>query len=330
MLGIAVLASAFTIASPVLAYNIVFGNRDTENVREEFENSLNTNSLSTVIDDGTNFGAVPNSANFPDSPNFPSVASVPRSGTIDGKNFTYTIYDIDFSDSPNGSLTPGSIGGDIEDLDNVTIEIPAGQEGANGIYDWGVDSSTGSGTSNAALFDFTGNSIGHFGVDLHDFEAGFGIEDPNSGASGEIRIYQSGNLVQSYVLQFPGPNGGGTTDNPNNTDANDSKIAGYGNRQSMFVGITANNSSEFFDRVVFVLGDDDVGNFDENGMIITSDINDGSTERWAADGFTFGEAYQQEIPFEFSPTIGFLIVGGLWASNRIGKKLEKSGVKTIQ
>ena len=311
LLRMVAIASTIIITPPVLAFNVVFGNRDTENVRTDFENSLNTNSLSTIIDDGTNFGAAPATG---------SVASVPRSGTIGGKSFTYTIYDIDFSDSPNGSLTPGSVGGDIDDLDNVTVEIPASQDTANGIYGWGLDSEFGSGTSNAALFDFTGNSIGHFGLDLHDFEAGAGIDVNNStsGASGEIRIYQSGSLVESYVLQFPGPDGGGSTDNPNDPPANDSEIAGYGNRQSMFVGITADNPSEFFDQVVFVIGDDDV-----DTVGVRSQDNDGSTERWAADGFTFGEAYQQTaIPFEFSPTLGFFIVGGLWAGNRIRKKLE--------
>ena len=315
LLGIVTVAGIVTLAPSAIAYNIVFGNRDTETVRTDFENSLNTNSSSTVIDDGTNFGAAPATG---------SVASVPRSGNIGGNSFTYTIYDIDFSDSPNGSLTPGSVGGDIDDLDNVTVEIPASQDTADGIYGWGVDGSSGSGTSNAALFDFTGNSIGHFGVDLHDFEAGAGIDDPNSGASAEIRLYQSGSLVHSYVLQFPGPDGGGSTDNPNNTTDNDSQIAGYGNRQSMFVGITADNPSEFFDQVAFVLGDDDV-----DTVGVPSSVNDGSTERWAADGFTFGEAYQQTIPFEFSPTLGFLIVGGLWASNRIRKKIIEPNSRGI-
>jgi hypothetical protein len=271
------------------------------------------NTLSTVIDNGTHFGAAPATG---------SVANVSRSGTIGTQSFNYKIYDINFSDSPNGLITPGSSGNDINALDDVTVEIPASQDNADGIYGWGVDGETGNGTSNAALFDFTGNSIGHFGLDLHDFEAGASISPSNStsGASGKIRLYQAGNLIYSYTLQFPGVQGGGSTDKPNNGINNDSLYKGYGNRQSMFVGITANKPSEFFDQAVFVLGDDDV---DTPG--IASDVNDGSTERWAADGFAFGTAYRS-VPFEFSPTLGLFLMGGFWGTYKMRKR---SNIKSI-
>lgn len=282
LFGVVVTASILTIAPSALAFNVVFGDRDTENTRSEFTNSLNTNSLSTVIDDGTNFGAAPAAV---------SVPSVSRNGTINGKNFAYTIYDVDFSTSPTGVINPGNTGGDIDELDNVTVETPVRQDTAVGSYSWGVDSATGArSTPNAALFDFTGNSIGHFGVDLHDFEAG--ANNSFSGASGEIRVYDSSNLVFSYDLQFPALN--------------------YGDGESIFVGITANNPNEFFDQIAFVLGDDDVG-------------GNGYTEQWAADGFTFGEAYNESIavPFEFSPTLGLIVVGGLWMGNKARTKISQ-------
>lgn len=304
-----VTVNILSISSSASAFSIVFGNRDTDNVRTNFINSFNTNTLSTVIDNGTLFGTAPAIGN---------VASVNRSGTIGTKSFNYKIYDINFSDSPNGLITPGSAGNDIDQLDQITVEAPVSQDNADGIYGWGVDGATGNGTSNAALFDFTGNSIGHFGLDLHDFEAGAGISAGNStsGASGKIRLYKAGSLVYSYTLQFPGVQGGGSTDNPNNALDNDSLYQGYGNRQSMFVGITANNPSEFFDQAVFVLGDDDVST-----PGIASDVNDGSTERWAADGFAFGTAYRS-VPFEFSPSLGLFLMSGFWGTCKIRKRLR--------
>ena len=309
LLWIATIANLIGFSAPADAFTIIFGERDA-GIRTDFNNAFNTNTASTVIDDGTSFGV---------APVIGSVAKVERNGNIGTKSFSYKIYDINFSNAPTGSISPGSVGDDISELDNITVEIPAKQELAKGIYGWGVDGESGKGTTaNAALFDFTGNSIGHFGIDLHDFEAGTGIDANNntSGASGEIRLYQSGNLVHSHTLQFPGVDGGGSTDNPNNTKDNDSAYKGYGNKQSMFVGITASDPSEFFDGVVFVLGDDDV-----DTVGIPSTTNDGSTERWAADGFTFGEAYKT-VPFEFSPSLGIFVAIGIWITKQIQKKLR--------
>ena len=314
LLGLIVTASLLSISPSVLAFTVVFGDRDTTNVRSEFINSLGVDSLSTVVDNGTDFGTAP-------TPTGTNLDSVTRTNSINGKTFSYTIYDIDFSDTPNGLITPAIAGNDIDDTDFLQIEIPVAQGDADGTNEWwGVDGRTGNGTSNAALFDFAGNSIGHFGVDLHDFEAGEGIGFSNntSGASGAIRIYQSGILVFSYDLTFPGVAGGGSTDNPSDRRDNDSTFPGYGNNQSMFVGVSASNPSEFFDQIVFVLGDDDV---DTVGA--RTSVNDGSTEQWAADGFTFGEAYDSTaVPFDFSPTTGLWLIGGLWVSNKIRKSIK--------
>ena len=304
LLGLAAIASILSVSPSALAYNIVFGEIDTgETVRNNFIGSLDINSSSTVIDNGTDF--------VNNTPAAGSTTSVVRSGDIGGSLFNYTIYDVDFSNSPTGKINPGFEGDDINQLDNITVETPASQETAEGPAGvWGVDSASGQNSnSNALLLDFSGNSVGHFGIDLHDFEAGTGIDGLTSGASGEIRIYQENDttgeneLVFSYTLEFPGPTGGGSTDNPNNAEANDSAIPGFGNRQSMFVGVTANDSSEFFDQIVFVLGDDDVGNFDGDGNLITDKVNSGWTEQYAAGRFTFGEAHASAaVPFNFSPT----------------------------
>ena len=88
-----------------------------------------------------------------------------RSGTIGADAFSYSIYDFDFSNTPTGTITPGVVGGDIFELDNINVETPAAQDGSTGIAVWGVDSLTGSNsTRNALLFDFGPTGIGHFGL----------------------------------------------------------------------------------------------------------------------------------------------------------------------
>ena len=292
-----VITSLDAISSSAVAFNLFIGDTNPDDARTNFENIFDTNSSSSVIDDGTVTGFGGTAPAISDSE-----ALVTRTGNLDGSSFSYTIHDIDFSNSPNGNITPGSVGDDINDLDNLRIEQPASQDGATGNYTWGVDSFSGKGsTPNAILFGFS-SSIGHFGVDLHDFEAGF--NDNSSGASGEIRIYQNQMLIQQITLQFPGPATG--TDKPGG-DPNDSLISGFGNRESKFVGIVANDPSQFFDQIVFVVGDDDIG-------------DDGYTERWAADGFTFGTAYQS-VPFEFHSLPGLLLVGSFWGINKLRKKI---------
>lgn len=211
--------------------------------RVGFNASFTTNAGSSIIDSNGAFAADPSSAS--------GLASITRTGTVGGQALSYTIYDIDFSNSPNGSITPGSTGGDIDQLDNLNLESPASQGGAAGTGSWGIDSSSGaSSTRNAALFEFD-RAIGHFGLDLHDFESAAG------GTLGELRLYRNGSLLSSLSQPI------GWSDDGNNV--------------SHFLGFVAENPNELFDTIAFVLGDDDLG-------------GTGRTERWAADGFTFGDA----------------------------------------
>ncbi|MBE9030367.1 PTPA-CTERM sorting domain-containing protein [filamentous cyanobacterium LEGE 11480] len=211
--------------------------------RAGFNASLTLNSASTVVDSGGAFA--------PDEAAGTSLPSVTRTGAIAGQSLTYSIYDIDFSNTPTGTITPGTVGGDIAELDNLKIESPARQGNAEGTGTWGVDSAFGaSSTRNAGLFDFD-RPIGHFGLDLHDFESSA------VGTLGQIRLYNNGNLLS------------GLTQNIVWSDD--------GNDVSHFIGVVAMNPSEFFDSIVFVLGDDDLG-------------DQGFRESWAADRFTFGEA----------------------------------------
>ncbi len=171
-----------------------------------------------------------------------------------------------------------------------------------GMADWGVDSmgsfDSGS-TRNAALFDFTttpnSSGIGHFGLYLHDLES-----DSNFRLA-ELRLYQGGSLTHSQPIDWG---------------------AGFnGNDESHFLGIVAHNPNEFFDQVVIAVGDDnDLGGTD-CGL-----RGCGYLEAWAADRFTFGQAY---VPFDFSPALGILIVGGLWATNKVREKL-KLGEKKLK
>jgi hypothetical protein len=217
--------------------------------RVTFDASLTENPGESVIDSNNNFAADPAIAT--------GLASVTRSGNIGSDSYSYVIYDIDFSNTPTGTLTPGSVGGDINDLDNINIEQPARQGGATGIGSWGVDSLTGqNSTRNALLFDFTTTpgslGIGHFGVDLLD------VEGIATGLLVEYLIYDNGVLIdQGFIDWGPGNNG---------------------NNESHFFGYIAEESSGLFDQIVILVGDDTPG-------------GNGNFERLAADRFTFGSAY---------------------------------------
>lgn len=189
-------------------------------------------------------------------------ASLLRSGTIGGVSFAYEAFDVDFSAAPTGFLTVGAVGGDIYDLDFVDVELPASQSGATGSGSFGLDSGSGStATPNALLVHFGvtpgGLGVGHFGVDLLDFEA--------SGlfTTGQLRLYDHGALVFAAPIDFG---------------------AGAGNDEAHFLGVIADptQGGVLFDTVAFVLGDDSSG--------------DGRFERWAADRFTFGLAVVSPEP----------------------------------
>lgn len=232
-------------ASPAQAFSLWTDNR------AGFDASLNSNA--TIVDSDSLFAADPSVGT--------GLSSVVRSGNIGGDTYGYEVFDVNFGAGSTGQLTD-----DILSLSGLNIESSVSQDGATGSGSWGIDSSGGSNSSrNAALFDFTttpdGMGIGHFGVDLHDFETSV------AGTLAQIRLYRSGELISAQDFDW------GSPDN--------------GNGESHFLGVTATDESEFFDQVMIVLGDDDVGDF-------------GNRERWAADRMTFGAAYAEgpmaEVP----------------------------------
>jgi len=198
--------------------------------RQDFQRALVADSESTVIDSHGMLAADPLPQN--------SASVVFRSGTVAGATFAYSAYDIDFSLDPLGVLQPGIVGGDIFDLDRMHVETPVKQDGAIGFGTWGIDSGGGSTTSrNALLVDFSetpGNrGLGHFGVDLHDFEASAQF------TPGSLRVYDDGVLVFQNDLTWTADDGDG---------------------QSHFVGVVATEPGSFFDQVAIVVGDNGSGN----------------------------------------------------------------------
>ena len=179
-------------------------------------------SESTVVDSG---GA------FAPDPALGSSASVTRTGTIAGAAFSYTAYDLQFAAIPTGTITPGVVGGDTGALSSLIVESPASQSGGVGSGSWGIDSSAVSTSRRSGLLvDFTDApavGIGHFGVDLIDFEAGLGNE-------GQLRLYAEGLLV--FTTEF--------------------SLTGGGNGASHFLGVVANpgGGGLSFDQAVVLVG----------------------------------------------------------------------------
>ncbi len=165
--------------------------------RAGFESAVATRGDSTVIDSGGAFAA---------DPTVGSVASVSRSGTVGGAAFSYTAFDLQFSATPTGTITPGVVGGDTGALSSIKVESPTSQSGGVGSGSWGVDSTAVSTSRRSGLLvDFTTSPAGgvsHFGVDLIDFETGVGSE-------GQLRLYAAGLLVftSDFVLGSGGGNG---------------------------------------------------------------------------------------------------------------------------
>ena len=214
--------------------------------RSAFNDSLNSDA--TVIDSDGAFAADLTADN--------GLAHVNRSGYIGSDSYSYRISDVNFTESTTGQLSE-----DILSFSSLNIEQQVKQDGAVGTGTWGIDSSGGSDSSrNAALFDFTDNpneaGIGHFGLDLHDFETS------SAGTLAKVHLYRGGKLIDSQSFEW------GSLDR--------------GNGESHFLGVIAEDESGFFDQIMFVLGDDDPGDF-------------GHRERWAADRMTFGAAYAEVI-----------------------------------
>jgi hypothetical protein len=196
--------------------------------RAGFQTSLDVNPLSTVIDSGGAFAASPTAAT--------GLASVTRTGLIGGAAYAWVGYDINFSNAPTGHVTPGAAGGDVASATPVDVETPTSQGGATGAGAWGLDSGSGSSTSrNALLIDFTttagGLGIGHFGLDLVDFEASSAF------TRGTLRLYRAGTLVFTRDFDWGAQNGDG---------------------QVHFLGVVSSGTG-FFDQVAVVLGDDTAG-----------------------------------------------------------------------
>jgi len=191
--------------------------------RAGFDAALSQRADSTVIDTGGAFAA---------DPALGTAASVTRSGTIGGAAFSYTAYDLQFAASPTGTITPGVIGGDTGALSSLRIESPASQSGGVGSASWGIDSNAVSTSRRSGLLvDFTtspADGIGHFGVDLIDFEAG-------GANAGELRLYAAGLLVFSTEFTLT-PDGG--------------------NDSSHFLGVVADPSAGglSFDQAVVLVG----------------------------------------------------------------------------
>lgn len=149
---------AGAIATPARAGIIISQNNDPNAGRTAFNALLTTDPTSSVVDTSNAFAADPSAAT--------GLASLSRSGTIGGQSYGYTAYDMGYSNSPTGSLKPGTAGGDIDNLSTINVEAPASQDGATGSGTWGLDSgSVGTSTRAALLLDFTstpgGQGIGH-------------------------------------------------------------------------------------------------------------------------------------------------------------------------
>ena len=192
--------------------------------RRAFERALVADSDSTIVDTHGLFSADPEPRT--------RVPVLLRSGLVNGMPFEFSVYDIDFSTDPSGVLEPGVVGGDIADLDHFGIETPVSQDGAQGNGSWGIDSLGGATTSrNGLLIDFTqtpaDRGVGHFGVELHDFEA-------TMATPGSLRVYQDGRLTFHQDLAWGDDNGDGT---------------------SHFIGVVATQPNSFFDQVAVVVGD---------------------------------------------------------------------------
>jgi hypothetical protein len=235
--------------------------------RPGFQASLDLNPASTVIDSGGAFAPNPAAA--------VNLASVTRSGAIGGQTYSWTAYDINFSNTPTGSISPGTVGGDIASATPVDVELPVSQGSATGAGSWGLDSGSGSTTSrNALLVNFTttpgGLGIGHFGLDLVDFEASSAF------TRGTLRLYSAGSLVFTRDFDW------GAQD---------------GNNQVHFLGVVASAGAANFDQAVFVVGDDSAGG--------------GNSETWAADRFTFGQARVADVVATPEPGAMALFAVGL-------------------
>ncbi|MEO0839051.1 MAG: PEP-CTERM sorting domain-containing protein [Cyanobacteria bacterium J06641_2] len=238
----------------------------------DFETGIGETS---IADDGTSaatFDPVPTT----DASGQASVTRTAASG------LTYTIYDVNFTNnSPLTGLTPGSSGGDIDNISTLLVEADTdndpvngtagvGQGGSNQPY-WGVDSSgatNSNSTRNAMLVAFS-SPVSSFGASMIDFESSSAFRNA------EIVAYLGDNTAPVFQgnVNYPSGDGDGATN---------------------FIGLVG-DAGETFDRIAFVLGDDTNGN--------------GFTEAWAAGQFRFAQSDAVPEPFTILGSIAAIGFG---------------------
>lgn len=220
MMGGSIALGLSLLARPANAFSLFIDDR------AGFNQALTVNPLSTVVDSGGAFAQDPLAATNV------SADHVIRQGLIGGSAYGYSPVDANFSLTPTGAFFS-----DIASVSRFDVETPVAQDGAAGTGSWGLDSATDNdGIRNALGIAFSetpgGLGVGHFGVDLHDFESS------PTGALAQIRLYQNAQLVFAQEIDW----------------GNDS-----GNGQSHFLGVAAMSDAEFFDSLLIVLGDDGSG-----------------------------------------------------------------------
>ena len=259
--NITVIAALLSTATGQEGFRIIFDKR------ADFEAALTEEPRSTVTDTSERFtraiatleertltkGKKPRTVNW-----------VTREGHIDKQAYSYTVYDINFGDAPVAApFGPElSMKGERFEIDKLDpLGFPIVQDGVKGNGSWGLDSGSGrSGSKNAALFDFTttpgGKGLRHFGLDLIDWEA-------SKSVPAELRLYKDGKLLFEKPFHWDTPR--------------------QGHKEHHFLGVTAVGEEHFFNQVIVVIGDDKVA---AKGV-------PGGAERWAADSFTFGQAFSK-------------------------------------
>lgn len=237
--------------------------------RSGFVKSLTHNIDSSVIDTEMNFSpkqVSPTKKNRAvGKKNKRRVNSFQREGAIGANAYAYRAFDVNFGMCPRSErIGPEIFMKETFEVGWLIVGCPVIQDGVKGIGTWGLDSGAGNNkTRNSVLFNFfvTPNraGIGHFGADLIDFEA-------SKKTPAELRLYDDGRLVLRREFDW------GTHKE--------------GHEESHFLGVVAQSKKAFFDQIIIILGDDASrpGNVEIKGF----------NEHWAADRFTFGQAFGGE------------------------------------